>query len=316
MRITVLDSASIGLDLDYTVLSAHGELTVYESTDITELADRLSACHVAVLNKIRITEDVLAKAGDLRLICIAATGYDNVDVAACRARGIGVCNVAGYSTDSVAQLTLSMALSLVSHLSEYREMVTSGQYSASGKPNALTPVYHELAGKTWGIVGYGHIGERVATVARALGCRILAYKRTPVEGVECVDLDTLCRESHVISLHTPLNDGTRGLIGREQLAHMRQDAILINVARGAVVDESAVAEAILSGRLGGYGCDVYTAEPFPREHPYTAILDRPNVCLTPHMAWAAFEARSRCLREIAENIAAFSRGETRSRVDL
>lgn len=316
MKITILDAATLGADLDLSPLSRFGECTVYGVTSAEEIAARVRDAEVIVINKIRVGEALLAEAKCLRLVCITATGYDNVDVAACRRHGIAVCNVRGYSTDSVAQLTVAMGLALLNRLFEYRDSVRDGSYTRGGVANILTPVYHEIAGKTWGVIGLGNIGEKVAAVAEALGCRVIAYRRTPRGAFPCVDLDTLLTESDVVSIHTPLNDGTRGLIGAPELAKMKSGAILLNVARGAVTDEAAVAEAVRSGHLGGIGIDVYSTEPFPETHPFYAIKDLPNVCLTPHMAWSAKEARERCIAEICENIAAFTRGESRNRVDL
>jgi glycerate dehydrogenase len=208
-----------------------------------------------------------------------------------------------------------MALSLATNLPTYRTHVASGDYSHGGVANKLTPVYHELAGKTWGVVGYGDIGRQVGEVARALGCRLLVCRKTRSAKEYCVDIDTLCREADIISLHTPLSDSTRGLINRERLAMMKDGVMLINVARGAVTDEAAVADALLSGKLGGLGIDVYSQEPFSEEHPFYAIKDDPRVCMTPHMAWGSFEARTRCLATVAENIRAFYAGEYKNRVD-
>jgi len=315
MKIVVLDADTLGADLDLSPLSACGEVTVYPSTSPTEGRARLGEAEVAVLNKVRLNEENLSGNTTLRLICIAATGYDNIDLSYCRAHGIAVCNVVGYSTHSVAQLTLTMALSLATHLPEYTASVRDGRYTEGGVANRLTPVYHELCGKTWGIVGYGNIGAQVGRVAAAMGCHVLAYKRTPVEGVACVDLATLCAESDIISVHLPLNEQTRGILGRAEIARMKRDAIVINVARGAVIDEAALAEAIEQERIGGVGIDVYSVEPMPKEHPFYPLRARENVCLTPHMAWGAYEARERCLSEMVENIRAFVRGERRCRVE-
>ena len=315
MRITVFDRASIGEDLNYLPLSAYGELTVYDTSTEDEVKERLVGCEIAVINKVKMTAEVLACADALKLICIFATGYDNIDVAYCREKGIAVCNVVGYSTESVAQLTIAMALSLCSHLPAYTAATASGWYSRQGSPNLLVPVYHELCGKTWGIVGYGNIGKKVGEIARAFGCKVLAYKRNP-DSPECTDLATLLRESDIISLHTPLNAESRGMIGEAQIAMMEKKPIVINVARGAVWNESAIASAVADGRIGGMGCDVFSTEPFSVEHPFFAIKDAPNVCMTPHMAWASFEARKRCLHEICMNIDAFQRGAQRNRVDL
>lgn len=315
MKITVFDKASIGNDLDYSPLAAFGDLTVYDTSTPDEVKARLAGCEVAVINKVKLSAEVLAYADCLKLICIFATGYDNIDVLYCREKGIAVCNVVGYSTESVAQLTVAMALTLCSHLPTYTSAVASGWYSHQSSPNLLVPVYHELCGKTWGIVGYGNIGKKVASIARAFGCRVLAYKRNP-DSSECTDLETLLRESDIISLHTPLNSQSRGMIGSEQIAKMHKKPILVNVARGAVWDEAAIAQALMQGKISGLGCDVFSTEPFPTEHPFFEIKEHPAVCLTPHMAWASFEARTRCLDEICQNIAAFQKGEVRNRVDL
>lgn len=321
MNIAVLDYVTVGADLDLAHLSAlaearGGECRVYETSTDEEAKERIRDVHVIVINKIHITEELLTCANTLRLICITATGYDKIDIAACRRRGIAVCNVTGYSTESVAQLTVAMALSLFNCLPDYNEAVRSGRYTASGIANLLTPVFHEVAGKTWGIVGLGNIGKRVAKIAEALGCRVIAYSRTQAEDYTNVDLETICRESDLISLHTPLNEGTRGLIGEKEIALMKNGVVLINVARGAVTDEKAVAEAVKSGHIAALGVDVYSEEPMPENHPYYEIRHLLNVSLTPHIAWSAKEARERCLREVELNIDSFLSGGTRNRVDL
>ena len=316
MRIVILDAQTLGADLSFDGLSALGELTVYQSTAPDEVVAHLGDCEVAILNKVKLTADVLSAAKNLKLVCEMATGFDNIDLSAARAHGIAVCNVPGYSTPSVVQLTAAMALSLSTNLADFSAHVSSGRYSAGQSANMLTPVFHELCGKTWGIVGYGSIGRGVAAVARALGCRLLVCRKNPDASPECTDIDTLCKNADIISIHTPLNDSTRALINKERIAMMKRDAILINVARGAVTDEGAVADAILDGRLGGFGCDVYSTEPFGEGHPFRALLGHPRVCLTPHMAWGSYEARVRCLETTIGNIRAFFAGEKRNRVDL
>lgn len=311
MKITVLDSATLGDDLDLSPLSAVGETEIYKNTAPSEVAARIAESDAVVINKIKLGESNLANAKNLKLICIAATGYDNIDVAYCKEKGIAVCNVVGYSTHSVAQITVATVLSLACHLPEHCETVKSGRYTASGVANSLTPVYHELAGKTWGIIGCGNIGKQVGRVAEAFGCRIIASRRSGGATVEEV-----CRESDIITIHTPLNDSTRGLISREMIALMKKDVIIANAARGAVIDERAIADAVKEGRIGAFGSDVFSVEPFGEDHPFYEIKDLPNVCLTPHMAWGAYEARVRCLSEIVENIKSFQKGDTRSRVDL
>ncbi len=316
LKIVVLDAASIGSDIDFSIFEECGSVTVYQSTTQEEFPQKAGDADVIVQNKYKLNKESLIHAKKLKLVAEAATGFDNIDVEYCREHGIAVTNVPGYSTECVAQLTVAMALQLIMHLPEYTSFVSSGAYTASGIANRLTPTFHELCGKTWGIVGLGNIGRKVAEIAKAFGCRIIACKRQAVCDIECTDIDTLCRESDIISLHTPLSDSTRGMVGERQLSLMKKDAILINVARGAVVDESAVANAILSGKLAGFGCDVYSLEPFPHTHPYSKIASLPNVCMTPHIAWGAFETRTRLIYEMKENIAAYLRGEKRNRVDL
>ena len=316
MNVTVLDSASLGSDLDLTPLSRFGNLTVRESTPAELLPEVLRNSECVVLNKVKLTSEAMKNAADLKLVCIAATGFDNVDVDYCRSHGIAVCNVAGYSTDSVAQITLCTALALVCRLREYTDYVRSGDYTRSGVPNRLVPVYHELSGMTWGVIGYGNIGRRVADIARAFGCRVLVCRKSRQNGDGYADVSGICRESDIISLHCPLNESTRGIIGREQLSFMKKTAVLINAARGAVCDENAVAEAILSGSIGGFGCDVYSSEPLPEDHPYQTIINHPSVCLTPHMAWGSYEARVRLVSMITDNISSFLSGGKLGRVDL
>lgn len=312
MKIAVLDKETLG-DVDLSPLYAVGETVVYPLTAPHEIVDRIADADVVVVNKIRLNETNLSRS-PLKLICVAATGYDNIDTAYCASRGIALCNVPGYSTHSVAQLTLAMVLSLATHLREYSDYVASGEYTASGVANRLTPVYHELSSMTWGVVGGGGIGSQVAKVAEAMGCHVLMCRRTPDDRYEQVSIDDLCRRADVITLHVPLNDSTRGMISRERIATMKPNAILVNVARGAVTDETALADAVEEGRLGGLGVDVYSQEPFPADSPFTRLLGRKNVCLTPHMAWGSHEARNRCVREIGENIRVFFANGTRNRI--
>ena len=315
MKIVFLDAATIGDDLTYESFEDLGEVVVYPTTSGDEFESHVAGADVVVINKLKLNSGNLPKAPNLKLICLAATGFDNVELDYCRKAGIGVCNVVGYSTQSVAQLTLSMALSLYTNLGQFTEFVRSGEYTKCGLANRLTPVYHEIAGKTWGIVGYGNIGKQVARVAEAMGCRILVYKRTPIDGVECVDFDTVCQKSDILSLHVPLNEETRNLLDKEHIAMLKKNAVVINVARGAVTDEAALTEAILSESIAGLGVDVYSKEPFGAEHPFNKIKHLPNVLLTPHMAWGGYETRVRLLEEIKENIISFTADKKRCRVD-
>lgn len=315
MKIVILDKASIGQDTPLSALDRFGEVICYNESSPEEAISRASDADVIIINKVKVTRALFENAKNLKLVCIFATGYDNIDVAAAKELGIGVCNVPGYSTDSVALFTLSTVLALSSHLIEYNDYVRSGEYTASGVPNKLTPVYHDIRGKTWGIIGYGNIGRAVGRVAEALGARVIVYKRRPAPDAENVDIDTLCRESDIITVHCPLNSDSFGLISEQRLKLMKPSVILVNEARGAVLDEEATARAVEEGRIAAFGCDVYSSEPFSESHPYYMIKDLENVILTPHAAWGSYEAREKCINIIADNITAFCRGKMLNRVD-
>ena len=312
MKISILDAATLGADINYKMIEELGETEIYDKTAPEQVADRISDSEVVIINKIKLNETNLKHAQKLKLICVAATGYDNIDIKFCQENNIAVCNVVGYSAVSVSQLTVAMALSLVCHLSWYDRYSKSGAYTRSGVQNKLEPVYYELEGKTWGIIGMGNIGKRVKAVAEALGCRVLYTRQS--EDAEKSDLDTILRESHIISVHTPLNESTYRMIGEEQLNKCTKKPILINVARGGVFDEEAVCNALLEGKLSGLGVDVYSVEPFPEDHPYNKLSERDDCILTPHMAWGAYESRIRCLNEIAENIKSFNEGKRKGRI--
>ena len=314
MKISVLDVDTLGDDLNLSALSQLGDVKVYPLTLQNEVIDRIKDAEVLVLNKVKLNPENLSFAKNLKLICLTATGYDNVDIAYCKEHNIAVCNVAGYSTDSVVQLTLSMAFSLCTNLFQFNNYVKSNKYSQSGIFNCVKPVFHEMSQMTWGVVGLGNIGRKVGNIAREMGCKVLAYKRTPCDDFECLDIETLLRESDIVSLHTPLNDETKHLINGERLKIMKKNAILINVARDAVVDEEAVTCAIENGLITGLGVDVYSTEPMQKNSPYQRILNFDNTIFTPHMAWGAIESRQRCVDEVVLNIKDFYNGGNRSRI--
>lgn len=314
MKIVILDKDTLGEDINLTPIRNLGECTEYGTTPPELVADRVADAQVVVTNKIKLNENTLGACKNVKLICVAATGYDNIDTDFCKERGIALCNVPGYSTDSVAQVTLAMALELVTHLSNYREFVHSGKYSVSGVANKLTPVYHELSSMTWGVVGGGAIGTKVAQIAKAFGCKVLVCRRKQEGEFPLADIDTICEQADIISVHLPLSDSTREILSRERIGKCKNSAIIINTARGAVADEKALADAIKEGKIGGLGVDVYSQEPFPGEHPYTEILEYDNVCFTPHMGWGSYEARNRCVERISENIESFYKGENKNRI--
>ena len=314
MNIVILDYKTLGDDLDLSGAEKFGKVIKYATSTQEEAKERVREADVIIVNKVKMTEDVVENAPNLKLICETATGYDNIDIAYCARRGIKVANTPAYSSACVSQVTVSMALSLITHLNEYRNFVHNGSYQKSVSANMLEPIYHEVEGLTWGIIGFGNIGRRVAAVAGALGCNILVNKRHPVSDFECVDLDTILEKSDIISIHCPLSNETRGMIGKEQLAKMKKSAIIINVARGAIWDEEAIANAILDGTIGGMACDVFSKEPLPKEHPFNKILDKENVILTPHMAWGSYESRTRCFNTVLSNIGAYLDGREQNLV--
>lgn len=314
MKISVLDVDTLGDDLNLEALDELGEVTVYPLTLQEDVVERITDAEVLILNKVKLNKDNLPYAKNLKLICLTATGYDNVDIKYCKEHNIAVCNVVGYSTDSVVQLTIAMVFSLCTNLMSFNQFVKSNVYTQSGIFNCLKPVFHEMSQMTWGVVGLGNIGNKVANIAREMGCKVLAYKRTPVDEFSCVDIDTLCRESDIITLHTPLNEETRELINADRLKLMKKNVIIVNVARGAVVDEEAVTKAVEEGQIAGLGVDVYSTEPMQKDSPYQRILGYDNTIFTPHMAWGAQEARQRCVDEVVANIKDFLNGGKRNRV--
>lgn len=316
MKIVMLDAKTLGDDLDLSLFKKLGDFTAYPMTDDYQVTYRIRNADVVITNKVKLNRDNLSDAKDLKLICVTATGYDNIDLNYCWRHEIGVCNVKGYSTDSVAQVTVSMALSLVTHIAEYDKYVKDYSYLNSGLQNRLEPVFHEISGMTWGVVGLGNIGKKVLSIANALGAECIAYTRRRNPIYNCVpSINDLCRQADIISVHVPLTDQTRKIIGAEQIAVMKKTAVVINTARGAVVDERALTDAVIEERIGGIGIDVYTEEPIQPLSPYNSILDFDNVILTPHMAWGAYESRVRCMKEIYRNIQAFQLGQRRNRVD-
>lgn len=314
MKIVLLDISTLGDDIELKMFDDIGETVKYEMTGADETAGRISDADVVVTNKVKLNSANLCAAKRLKLICVTATGFDNIDTIYCRNNNIALCNVQAYSTQSVMQLTIAMGLSLVMHLREYDNYAKSGEYTRSGLHNYLKPVFYELTDLKWAVVGFGNIGKSVAEAAQALGAEVMVYKRTPAEGWYCTDIDTICAQADIISLHVPLNEETKGLISRERIAKMKKSAIIINTARGDIVDEAALADAIIRGRIGGAGIDVYSTEPFGADHPYVKLKNYNNVILTPHMAWGAYQSRIRCMEEVRDNIKAFFDGKRRNRI--
>lgn len=305
------DTVSNG-DLDTSALSAAVDDLALCTSDDAKTAERIRDVDIVLLNRVELPRELLQGAPKLKLIAVAGTGTNNIDVAAARELGVGVCNVRGYCTSSVVQHVWGLILSLTQHVSDYVRVGRSWN-----RDESLTVFSHpirELDGRVFGVVGWGELGRGAARVAEAFGMRvIIANRRGESPRPDRVELERLLALSDIVSLHCPLNDSTRGLIGARELALMKPDALLINTARGALVDGRALAAALRAGRLGGAGIDVLPQEP-PRDDDPLLDPDIPNLILTPHVAWAAREARQRCLDEMAANITDFAGGGRRSRV--
>ena len=315
MNIVMLDAATLGNDIDFECIRSLGALTVHNMTPAEKVCDNIKDAEVIIVNKVKLNEGNLSCAKNLKLICITATGFDNIDLDYCREHSIAVCNVKGYSTDSVAQLTVALVLSLVMHLGVSDKYVKDGSYTKSGVQNCLTPVFHEINGMTWGVVGMGNIGRKTAQIAETMGAHVIAYNRTRRDDFEYTDLDDLCKRADIISIHLPLNADTEKLIDKEHISLMKKTAVVVNVARGAVVDEESLTNAVINGDIGAIGIDVYSTEPLSSDSPYNRLLDYDNVIFTPHMAWGTFEARNRCISEVGKNIDAFfNSNEKRNRI--
>jgi len=311
-----LDTATLQRgDLDFAPLTdALSTWKYHDTTPTAQVAQRIAQAEVVVSNKAYLGADALAVAEKLKLICVIATGTNNVDLDAAKAHGIAVCNVTGYAAPSVTQHVFALMLALVTQLENYRAAVKDGAWQrASGFCMLDYPIW-ELAGKTLGIVGYGSLGQAVAHVAEAFGMRVLIAARPgQASSAGRVPLHDLLSQSDVVSLHCPLNEQTQGLIGARELALMQPHALLINTARGGIVDETALAQALRERRIGGAGVDVLTVEP-PVNGNVLLAADIPNLIVTPHIAWASREARQRLVDETAKNIAAYLHGEARNRV--
>ncbi len=316
-RLCLLDRATLDRgDLDLAVLASMGDLTTFDATTPAEVGERIRDAQVVITNKVVLGREEIAAAPHLRLIAVAATGVNNIDLDAARAAKVAVANVAGYSTPSVVQHTVGSLLALAMHLREYDAAARTGAWAASPQFNLLDWAITEVAGKRLGIVGYGTIGKAVAHVCRALGMEVVAAASRPRVAYpvgERQGLAELLPRVDVLSVHCALSAQTEGLIGVAEIAAMRRGALLLNMARGGVVDEAATAAALRSGQLGGAAFDVLTDEPPAPDNPLLAP-DIPNLLLTPHTAWASREARQRLLNEIGANIDAFFAGKARNRV--
>ena len=317
MKAIFLDYATVSFHGDLDPASLHRALPSLELRDHTsqpDVARAIAGAEVVLVNKLRLTREIIEGAPNLKLIALAATGTNNVDLDAARERGVAVCNLRDYCTASVVQHVFGVLLLLTQKLREYDALVRSGAWQRGEQFCLLDYPIRELTGRKLGIVGYGTLGRGVARAAQVFGLEVLVANRpggdrTPGR----VDLDELLPQVDVLSLHCPLSPATTGLIGVRQLGFMKPDAVLVNTARGALIDSQALADALRAGRLGGAAIDVLPQEPPVDGNPLLAG-DIPNLIVTPHIAWAAREARQRCLDEMAANVEDFRRGGRRGRV--
>ena len=286
MKLVVLERNSVGTDVDVSCFERFGEVKYYPNTVAENTAERIKDADIIISNKAPMNESTLKDAPNVKLICLFATGFDCVDLAYCKSRGIKVANVVNYSTAAVVQHTILLALALEEKLAFYDDYVKSGAYAAQDRFSNFDRTFGELDGKTWGIVGMGNIGRRVAKVAQALGCNVIFYSasgKSSCTEYERVEFEELLAQSDILSLHCPLSDRTKGLMNREAFSKMKQTAILVNVARGPVVDTQALYEALTTGQIAAAGLDVLEQEPIAKDDPLGSITDSTKLIITPHI---------------------------------
>ena len=308
MKLVILDKCTVtNGDVDLSPLEAYGETEYYDLLPKEEIKKVLADADAVICNKAKIDREII-EASSLKFIGVFATGYNNIDTVAAREKGIVVCNVPGYSTDSVAQLTVSLILELAGNASAYARSVAAGDWKRSKQFSYFFAPITELKGKTLGIFGLGTIGQAVAKIALAFGMKVIAYSRTPknLDGITDVDKETLFKESDFLSFHCPLNAESALAVNAESLAMMKPSAFLINTARGGIVDEPALAEALEKGVIAGAALDVLTEEPMAED---CVLFGAKNCIITPHVAWAAYETRVRLVALVAKNLEAFIGGK-------
>lgn len=315
MKIVVLESEAVGKDISWESLEKFGELTCYAVTEESKIAERVEDADIVVLNKCVINEKTFGEAKNVKLICEAATGYNNIDIDYCKKRRIAVANVKGYSTDSVAQHTFAMLLYVYEKLTYYDNFVKNGEYAKCSQFTHLDVPFNELKGKIWGITGLGNIGRKVAEIAEAFGCEVIYHSASGSKydvKYRCVDFEELLSESDIISVHCPLNQKTENLFSYKEFAKMKKTAVLINTARGPIVNNNDLAKALEENLIAGAGIDVFEKEPITQDNPLWKIKDSTKLITTPHIAWGTVEARTLLVEEVAANIEAFLRGESRN----
>lgn len=303
MNIVILDALTLG-DMDLSAFDKLGSVTIYETTAPSQTQERITNANVIVTNKVVITKEHMLNAKELKLICIAATGMNNVDLEAAKELNIEVKNVAGYSTDSVIQHTFSLLFYLIGHSKYYDEVVKDGSYSRSPIFTDVSRPFFEVKGKKWGIIGLGTIGRGVASVARAFGAEVSYYSTSGVERKEeygRLSLEDMLTSCDIISVHAPLNEKTHNLLGYEELSICKDGAVILNLGRGGIIDEEAVARIIDEKNLS-FGLDVLEQEPMRENHPLLGVKSKDRLYITPHIAWTSIEAREKLVASIVSNI--------------
>lgn len=311
MRIVVLDGYTLNPgDISWAALETLGELTVYDRTPADKTVERICDAGIVLTNKTRLTADVFDAASNIKFVGVLATGYDVVDVAAAKQRGIPVCNVPGYATDAVAEMVFALLLELCRHTGAHAEAVKNGEWTASPDFCFWKHPMSELNGKTMGIVGLGRTGQKTAVISQAFGMKVLAVSGSRAlpesDTLSYVTMEQLLARADVISLHCPLTDATKHLINEDTISRMRDGVMLINIARGGLIDEQALADALNCGKVAGAAVDVVSAEPIHVDNP---LLGAKNIIITPHIAWAARPSRERLMEQTAKNVAAYLSGQ-------
>jgi glycerate dehydrogenase len=306
-----LDFATLGPNVDTRELEALVDIRYHDCSDLFEVGARVANCDIAIVNKIKVDADAIREAKRLKLIALVATGSDNVDLAAAKERGVAVANIRDYCSVSLSQHVFALVLSLTQQINHFDALVRRGAWQQSRTFALFDYPIRELTGRTLGIVGWGTLGQAVARLGEAFGMRVIVAARlgTPRSEVPAdrVHFDDLLEQADVLTLHCPLNATTKHMISAPQLQRMKRDALIVNTARGGLIDSQALADALRAGEIGGAGIDVLPAEPPPDDQPLLAP-DIPNLIVTPHVAWAAQEARQRALDQVTENIADFLAG--------
>ncbi len=307
MNIVILDANTLG-NVDLSIFNRFGNFKIYQTTYASQRAERIAGSEIAIVNKSVIDKEVIDANPQLKLVCVAATGMNNIDLDYAHSRGIIVKNVAGYSTQSVVQVTFASILALLNHLAYFDKYVKSGEYTKSLIFSHYGREFWQLAGKKFGIIGLGNIGKQVGRVALAFDCEVSYYStsgKNDFKSFRRVDLEEILRESDILSVHSPLNDTTRGLIDYQRLCQMKSTAIIANMGRGGIINEEDLVRALNENKIAAAAVDVFVKEPMALDHPYLNLIDPEKILLTPHIAWASIEARELLVKKIAENIEEF-----------